>query len=181
MRRIFLRATAAALATSMTSGCILTRLTDRAFLGVSARKATYEYRVATGLFILPFAWAVDVATFPIQMLIVVIVGDDFIFGRDRAQARMIAMREELEGQPAYAQLSQGQREKAFKGLVALAQSGKLSANIALALNPDATWTLVPLDAEAHSQLIVRAQAAQQQPVALAALERCESGAAHRAE
>lgn len=173
MRRILLRATAAALAFSMMSGCLLTRLTDRAFLGVSARKATYEYRIGTGIFILPFAWAVDVATFPIQMLIVVIVGDDFIFGRDRAQARMIAMRDQLEGQPAYAQLSEVQRQTAFEGLLTLAESGTLSANTALALNPDATWTVVPLDAEARSQLIVRAQAAQQRPVAFASLERCQ--------
>lgn len=173
MRRILVRATAAALTLSLMSGCLLTRLTDRAFLGVSARKATYDYRVATGLFILPFAWALDVATFPIQMLIVVIVGDDFIFGRDRAQARMIAMREQLEGQPAYAQLSEVQRQAAFEGLVALAESGALSANTALALNPDATWTVVHLEAEARQQLIVRAQAAQQRPVALASVDRCE--------
>lgn len=61
------------------SGCILTQWTDRYFLGTVGGPPVYSHRVATGLFLLPFALAIDAATVPIQFLLLVIMGDRAVY------------------------------------------------------------------------------------------------------
>ena len=75
--RIF-RTLAISMATVLFStGCMMSRLVDRAFLGITVRRPTYVDRKTTGVFLLPFTFVLDVATFPIQALLVVILGDNF--------------------------------------------------------------------------------------------------------
>jgi hypothetical protein len=136
------------------TGCMLSRLVDRAFLGMTVNRPTYSDRKTTGLFLLPITFVVDVATFPIQALLAVILGDNFPFtDPPNALDRMYA----LEQHPRFQQLGEAERAIALAEFKALLESGRLTPNTALALGEDGHWTLVELDAEGRQQLIARAQ------------------------
>ena len=78
MKSRFFRMLAVSMATVLFStGCLMSRLVDRAFLGITVRRPTYIDRKTTGVFLLPFTFAIDVATFPIQAILIVILGDNF--------------------------------------------------------------------------------------------------------
>ncbi len=158
-----MRVVALGVATMMFStGCMLSRVVDRAFLGITVQRPTYADRKTTGIFLLPLTFVVDVATFPIQALLVVILGDNFPFtDPPNALEQMYA----LEQNPRFQQLGEPERAVALAELKQLHQDGKLTANTALALGEDGHWTVVELTAEARQQLIARAQ----QPAAAAQL------------
>jgi hypothetical protein len=58
------------------TGCLMTRWTDRYFLGTTGGDPVYEGRIATGIVLAPVAIAVDVVTFPVQAVVLVFAGDD---------------------------------------------------------------------------------------------------------
>jgi hypothetical protein len=136
------------------SGCMLSRLVDRNFLGMSVRRPTYADRKTTGVFLLPFTFVVDVATFPIQALLVVILGDNFPF-TDPPDG-LNQMRAALDS-PRFKQLGDEQQAIARAELEQLIIDQKLTPNSALALGEDGHWTVVELSADTRSQLIARAQ------------------------
>lgn len=152
--RIF-RTLAIAMATVLfSSGCMMSRLVDRAFLGITVRRPTYIDRKTTGVFLLPFTFVIDVATFPIQALLVVILGDNFPF-TEKGDA-LTYLHAALDT-PQFHQLGDEQKAIATAELKQLVADHKLTPNTALALNEDGHWTVVELSADTRNQLIARAQ------------------------
>ncbi len=163
MARRFLRLVAVALVASLfTTGCMISRAVDRAFVGMSVRRPTYLDRKTTGIFLLPITFVLDVATFPIQALLVVILGDNFPF-TDSDTLNQIVM---LQKDPRFQRLDEQRQAIARAELEQLLKSGAVTKNTALALGEDGHWTLVALTAEAREQLIVRAQAPAPEAVAV---------------
>jgi hypothetical protein len=125
------------------------------------RHPTYEAHKTTGIFLLPFTFAVDIVTFPIQALLVVILGDGFPYNDNLDQPSTITLREN----PQFQRLSPEAQQLAINELDELRRSGRLTANTALGLGEDGHWMLVELNADAREQLIARATT----PVAAPAL------------
>ncbi len=155
MRSRLLRVVALAVATSLFStGCMLSRAVDRAFLGISTRRPTYVDRKTTGVFLLPFTFVIDIATFPIQALLVVILGDQFPFHQHDLLANANYA---LDDDPQFQKLGSQQQAIARAELDSLLKSGTVDANTALALRETGHWVLVPLTADTRDQLVARAQ------------------------
>ena len=151
--RIF-RTLAISMATVLFStGCMMSRLVDRAFLGITVRRPTYNDRKTTGVFLLPFTFVLDVATFHIQALLVVILGDNFPWN-DPVDSLMNV--HAMLDTPAFHQLGEEQQAIARAELKQLVLDKKLTPNTALALGEDGHWTLVELSADTRNQLIARA-------------------------
>lgn len=158
MRSRLMRIIAVALVPSLLStGCMLSRVVDRAFLGITVRRPTYQDRKTTGVFLLPITFALDIATFPIQALLVVFLGDNFPFPDDHSAGSALALN------PTFQQLDEAKRATALAELDQLIRSGQVTIEVALALSADGHWTLVQLAPEDRAQLIARAQ--QPDPVA----------------
>lgn len=155
MKHRLFRTLALAMVTVMFStGCMLSRLVDRAFLGITVKRPSFADRKTTGIFLLPITFALDVATFPIQVLLVVILGDNFPFtDPPNSLQQMYA----LEQHPQFQRLGEAEKAVARAELQQLIEQGKLTPSTALGLGEDGHWTLVELSAEARSQLIARAQ------------------------
>jgi hypothetical protein len=150
MNRPLTRALAIALSVSLLPSCIVSRLVDRAFLGISVRRPQFPDRKTTGVFLLPLTFAVDVATFPIQALLVVILGDNFPFPRDESLYNVLVMNDDFQ------RLEPDVKARSLAELDALMRSGRVTAHTALALGSDGHWTVVVLDDEARAQLLARA-------------------------
>ncbi len=136
------------------SGCMLSRAVDRAFVGMTVKRPAYASRKVTGLFLLPLTFAVDVATFPIQAILVVILGDNFPFKEEPTLANVTA----LNTHPMFQKLGPAQQDTARAELIQLLQAQKVTASTALALDENGHWTLVPITAGERSELIARSQA-----------------------
>ncbi len=134
-------------------GCMLSRLVDRAFLGMSVRRPAYADRKGTGVFLLPITAVIDLATFPIQALLVVFIGDNFPFTDPPDALSMIYA---LNDHPQFKKLGAPEQAIARAELEELFDSNTLTANSALALGDDGHWTVVELSADAREQLIARA-------------------------
>lgn len=155
MKHRLFRTLALAMVTVMFStGCMLSRLVDRAFLGITVKRPSFADRKTTGIFLLPITFALDVATFPIQVLLVVILGDNFPF-TETADA-LSTMSASLETNPRFQQLGEDEQRIARTELQELILAKKIGPNTALGLGEDGHWTVVELNAEARSQLIARA-------------------------
>ena len=127
------RVIALAVATAVFStGCMLSRAVDRAFLGISVRRPSFDARKTTGIFLLPITFAIDIATFPIQALLVVILGDDFPFKDIDVVNQMYA----LNQHPQMHKLSPERRAIAMKDFENLLRSGQLDRNTTLALTDE---------------------------------------------
>jgi hypothetical protein len=140
--------------TLLNTGCMLSRVVDRAFLGITVQRPNYADRKTTGIFLLPFTFAIDVVTFPIQALLVVILGDNFPFTDPPNSLQQLYA---LEQHPQFQRLGEAEQAVARAELQQLIEQGKLTPSTALGLGEDGHWTLVELNAEARSQLIARAQ------------------------
>lgn len=163
LNRRLLRVIALAVATAVFStGCMLSRAVDRAFLGLTVRRPSFEARKTTGVFLLPITFAIDVATFPIQALLVVILGDNFPFKEQEQLNQMYA----LNQHPQMQKLSPERRAIAMREFESLLRSGQLSRNTALALTDDGHWVLVPVNDEARDQMLARAQQPETAPEAV---------------
>lgn len=143
-------------ATLLSTGCMFTRAVDRAFIGVTVRRATFPDRKTTGIFLVPITMALDIATLPIQALLVVILGDNFPFhdAKDALQQTVA----QLEENPQFQKLDKQRQDTARAGLAALLRAGNIDASSVLALTEEGLWVFLPVDAEARVQLIARAQA-----------------------
>jgi hypothetical protein len=156
MKSRTLRTLAIAMVTVLFStGCMMSRLVDRAFLGITVRRPSYTDRKTTGVFLLPFTFVIDVATFPIQALLVVILGDNFPFTDANDSLRNVTSM--LDQTPRFHQLGDSEKAIATAELKQLIDDHKLTPNTALALNDDGHWTVVELNADTRNQLIARAQ------------------------
>lgn len=152
-RRLLRLVAIATVAAVFSTGCMLSRAVDRAFLGLTVRRPSFDARKTTGIFLMPITFAIDVATFPIQALLVVILGDNFPFKETEQLNQIYAMNQH----PQMQKLSPERRALAMREFEGLLQSGQLTRNTSLALTEEGHWVLVPLDAEAREQLLARAQ------------------------
>ena len=154
--RPFMKIVAVTLAVALGgSGCILSRAVDRAFIGATVKRPSSPDRLVTGIVLLPFTAVIDLATFPIQAIIVAIVGDNFPFGRDEdVRSTIVAS---LDGNPRFQQLPQDKQLIARRELEQLITSGQMRGNAA-ALGEDGHWVLVPMSEEAMNQALARAGA-----------------------
>lgn len=154
MRSRLMRVTALTVATSLlTTGCMLTRVVDRAFIGVTSRRPTYADRKATGVFLVPITFAIDLATFPIQALLVVLLGDKFPFNDpEDSVMQSIAM---LQDDERFQRLSDEQQATALAELQTLMESGTLTPESALTLTDEGHFVVTQLDPEARQQLLAR--------------------------
>lgn len=163
--RRLLRVVALAVITAVaSSGCMLSRAVDRAFLGLTVKRPSFEARKTTGIFLLPLTFAVDVATFPIQALLVVILGDNFPFKEQQAINQVYAMNQH----PQLQKLSPERRAVAMAEFERLLTSGQLDRNTTLALTDEGEWVMVRVDDEARQQLLARAVAEPVTPEAVCA-------------
>jgi hypothetical protein len=137
------------------SGCILSRAVDRAFIGATVKRPSSTDRLVTGIVLLPFTAVIDLATFPIQAIIIAIVGDNFPFGKDQDVTSTITA--SLQGDPRFQQLGKDQQRIAMQELELLIKSGQMRGNAA-ALGEDGHWVLVPMTDEAKNQALARANA-----------------------
>jgi hypothetical protein len=138
-----------------TSGCILSRAVDRAFIGATVKRPSSPDRLVTGIVLLPFTAVIDLATFPIQAIIIAIVGDTFPFGKTEDVTYTIVS--SLQGDPRFQQLGKEQQLIASQELEQLIKSGQMRGNAA-ALGQDGHWVLVPMTDEAKNQALARANA-----------------------
>ena len=136
----------------LSSGCMLSRAVDRAFLGISVRKPQYQERKTTGVFLLPFTFAIDLVTFPIQALLVVILGDGFPYNDATEPASSIVLNEN----PQFRRLSTEQQALALAELRQLISSGQVTKDTALGLTEDGHWMIAQVSPEVRAQLIARA-------------------------
>jgi hypothetical protein len=150
MNRPLIRALAIALSLSLLPSCMVSRLVDRAFLGISVRRPSFNDRKTTGVFLLPITFVLDIATFPLQALLVVILGDNFPFPKDDVLANALVMNDDFR------QLDSASRDRALAELEELIRSGQMNEHTALALGVDGHWTVVAVDGEARAQLLLRA-------------------------
>ena len=149
----FQRIAAVALAVSLLPGCMLSRLVDRAFLGITVRRPSVPDRRTTGIFLLPITFAVDVVTFPVQALLVVILGDNFPF----PETSTINNANAMAANETFRRLDAATQATALVELDALLRSGQITPSTALVLTTDGHFSLVSIDDEAKAQLIARAQ------------------------
>lgn len=164
MRSRFVRVLAVGTAVALfASGCMLSRAVDRAYLGISVRRPQYTDHRSTGVFLLPFTFAVDIVTFPIQAILVVILGDGFPFNDANETSAVIVLRDD----PRFQKLSPAQQAVAVEELERLLADGQVTRNTALGLGDDGHWARVAVTDEAREQLIARAQQPVQAPQAIA--------------
>lgn len=133
----------------VTTGCMLTRGVDRAFFGMTVTSPKYQDRKVTGLILLPIAFALDVVTFPLQAVLVLIFGDNFPY-KDYASV--------LNDNPQFQKLSSERKALALAEIEELLRSRAVSMNTALALCEDGHWVLVKINDEQRAQLLARAAA-----------------------
>ncbi len=158
-RRLF-RVIALAVVTAIFStSCMLSRAVDRAFLGLTVMRPSFDARKTTGVFLLPLTFAIDIATFPIQALLVVILGDNFPFKDTEVVNQMYA----LNQHPQLQKLSPERRAFAMKEFESLIRSGQLDRHTTLALTDEGQWVTVKVDEEGRQQMLARAQATEAAP------------------
>ncbi len=133
------------------SGCILTRGVDRKFLGAGVSRAEHPNRKVLGITILPIAFALDVATFPLQAILLMIFGDSFPYD-DLDGASLAA----LSSDPRFQRIPADARTRALAELPLLLRSGRVSGDTALVLREDGNWEIVYLSARDRERLYARA-------------------------
>lgn len=138
----------------LVTGCILSRGVDRAYLGMTVTHPTYEHRKTTGLILIPISFALDVVTFPLQALLLVIFGDNFPY-KDRSSLEASV----LNDNPRFQKLPRERKALALAELKELLQSQAVSMNTALVLCEDGHWVPVKINDEQRTQLLTRALSA----------------------
>ena len=92
-------------------GCAFSQWTEHYYFGDYLHKPVYRDHVATGVAILPFALVGDVVTAPIQLLLLVFKGDDFLYRKSSVVSRDFFTTRETRTDAGLAELSPGQRSE----------------------------------------------------------------------
>ncbi len=133
------------------TGCMVSRGVDRAFLGWGVKQPKFEKRKATGILLLPISFALDIVTFPIQAVLVVVFGDDWPYEEtDTVMA--------LNNHPSFQKLSNEQKALARVELRTALRSAAVTKDSALVLCGNGHWAVVKINAEQRTQLFARASA-----------------------
>jgi hypothetical protein len=81
MRSRWLRNVTASVALMALAGCAFTQWTERYFIGDAVKAPVHDNRIWTGAVILPFALIGDIITSPVQVILLVIFGDDWLYSK----------------------------------------------------------------------------------------------------
>src|SRR5262249_42841933 len=92
-------------------GCAFSQWTEHYYFGDYNHKPVHQNRVATGVAILPFALVGDVVTAPVQLLLLVFKGDDFLYRKSSVVSRDFFTSRETNPGAALAELTPGQRSE----------------------------------------------------------------------
>lgn len=111
VQRIFRLVLWSALACGSITGCAFSQWTEHAYFGDYLNKPVYENRKATGIAIMPFAMVADLATLPIQGILLIIKGDQFLYKKSSAVAQEYITQRETPPTDAWAGLSAPDRER----------------------------------------------------------------------
>ena len=63
------------------TGCAFTQWTDRYYFGTADGPPVYENRTMTGIVILPFAIVGDIISAPVQVLLLAVMGDQWLYSK----------------------------------------------------------------------------------------------------
>jgi hypothetical protein len=155
LKKLLIGALAVALAVQST-GCILSRIVDRAFVGFGGPPRNKD-RILTGLFLLVPSAAIDLVGLPLEILLLVIAGDDFGSpapvandSRSGDQVKIDKTSSQLE------RLDAPDREKALTAAKAAFEGG--AREFVLGRTKAGEWIEVPVSPEKLRELKARAEA-----------------------
>lgn len=90
MRSRWLRNVTVSVALMALAGCAFTQWTERYFIGDAVKEPVHDNRLWTGAVILPFALIGDIITAPVQVVLLVIFGDDWLYSKKTRGSGTIA-------------------------------------------------------------------------------------------
>jgi len=146
-------------------GCAFSQWTEHYYFGDYMHKPVYRDHVATGVAILPFALVGDVVTSPIQLLLLVFKGDDFLYRKSSVVSRDFFTERETSPGAALAELTPSQRSE-LEATVASKMDGLDGSSetiAAVGVMADGTVKQVSLSSEEIEQLKERVEPGQVQP------------------
>jgi len=152
-------------------GCAFSQWTEHYYFGDYLHKPVYRDHVATGVAILPFALVGDVVTAPVQLLLLVFKGDDFLYRKSSVVSRDFFTSRETNPSAALAELTPGQRSE-VEATVASQMDGLDGSSLtvgAVGVMMDGSVQQVSLSSEQMKQLEERVEPGQVQPGSSCAL------------
>jgi hypothetical protein len=158
MRR-WLRTLTASVALSALAGCAFTQWTERYFIGDAVKVPVHENRIWTGAVILPFALIGDIITAPVQVVLLVIFGDDWLYSKKtRSSGTITGSAASLSDKDQMLAMvdkdTQDKLRRDVEARIADLPQGK-SGLMAWGVGKDGKVIEVPLTAEQENQLIAR--------------------------
>jgi hypothetical protein len=155
VQKTFRLVLSSALAGGLITGCAFSQWTEHYYFGDYLNKPVYENRKATGIAIMPFAMVGDLVTFPVQGILLIIKGDQFLYKKSSAVAREYITQRETLPADAWAGLSDPDRERvklqAQSELERLGSSGA-TGTFAFAIGVGGKLDQVQLSSEQWEQL-----------------------------
>jgi len=147
------------------SGCAFSQWTEHYYFGDYNHKPVHQNHVATGVAILPFALVGDVVTAPVQLLLLVFKGDDFLYRKSTVVSRDFFTNRETKSGAALAELTPSQRSE-LEATVASQMDGLDGASqtiAAVGVMANGTVRQVSLSTEEIEQLKERVEPGQIEP------------------
>jgi hypothetical protein len=157
MRSRWLRTLTVSVALTALAGCAFTQWTERYFIGDAVKDPVHDNRIWTGAVILPFALIGDIITAPVQVVLLVIFGDDWLYSTKTRGSGTVASAQLGEKDTAYAMVDKETQDKLRREVeqrVADLPAGK-SGLMAWGVGKDGKVVEVPLTPEQEQQLIAR--------------------------
>ena len=149
-------------------GCVFTQWTDRYFLGTTGRKPVYEHRVITGAIIIPFALIGDVVTAPLQALILMFAGDNFLYSTRGEGGLEMTSLEPRSSQTGVASRTPEEARWLEEAHAWAQQHPQLSDTTVLGVSTEGNLVVVPVTAEQMLQLRARADSLHAHPTSVQA-------------
>ena len=164
IRRFGLSCSIAVVAALLTS-CAFTQWTEHGYFGTPGNRPVHENHVGTGIAILPFAIVADVVTLPVQAVLLIIMGDDFLYKKSSSVSTYAAGSPSTGDHPMAALGAAGRErlsQEARRRLEALDREPN-TAPVAFAIALDGSTREIPLSTEALSELQRRVRPEQVYP------------------
>jgi hypothetical protein len=146
-------------------GCAFSQWTEHYYFGDYAHKPVYRDRVATGVAIMPFALVGDVVTSPLQLLLLVFKGDDFLYRKSSVVNRDFFTTRENSSSTGLAELTPNQRSEVEATVASQIDGldGSSQTVAAVGVMTDGTVRQVALSPEEMEQLKERVDPGNIQP------------------
>jgi len=142
MRSSFLRSLAVPVVLSVLSGCAFTQWTDRAFIGTPSDPPDHANRAWIGAVVLPAAIVGDILSAPVQVVMLMVMGDWSLYHRSRHTAYEQSASLLAGAEARFARLE-----------------GVDPKRMALGVDADGNVTEIAISADQHARLLARAETA----------------------